>query len=331
MDVRLVIKQRLEELGLEQRDLAAAAQVTESYISQLLTRKKSPPAADRTGLYERINTFLKFPTGRLSAMVAAQRAEELKKKWVDHPTALFKEVRELVLGKCRADRQAAVRDIFEKQSFGELERLITQKLLDVTKKIARDKLKNENWLRSVAKLRRSSYEEMRVLILEFLDTDIFDISPAHCRMFLGPMIESWDVDLKTLAIEIVLNRRLASVDFIKFQFTEVLANEPPGNQPGLSAFLRDAALSGDATEAEIEFLKRLRFRNASPTPLYFYRELQNLRDPLHFTETASSAINRRRDSGKADKQKQLSSRKSAIHRWANNKSSSTGKNPPKPV
>ena len=44
MDVSLVIKHRLEELGLEQRDLAVAAQVTESYISQLLTRKKAPPA-----------------------------------------------------------------------------------------------------------------------------------------------------------------------------------------------------------------------------------------------------------------------------------------------
>ena len=36
MDVCLAIKQRLEKLGLEQRDLAAAAEVTESYISQLL-------------------------------------------------------------------------------------------------------------------------------------------------------------------------------------------------------------------------------------------------------------------------------------------------------
>ena len=45
MDVSLVIKQRLEELGLEQRDLARAARVTESYVSQLMTQKKLPPAA----------------------------------------------------------------------------------------------------------------------------------------------------------------------------------------------------------------------------------------------------------------------------------------------
>ena len=50
MDVTLVIRQRLEALGVEQRDLATAAQVTESYISQLLTRKKAPPAPNRTDI-----------------------------------------------------------------------------------------------------------------------------------------------------------------------------------------------------------------------------------------------------------------------------------------
>ena len=39
MDICLVIKARLGELGFEQKDLAAAAEVTESYVSQLLTRK----------------------------------------------------------------------------------------------------------------------------------------------------------------------------------------------------------------------------------------------------------------------------------------------------
>lgn len=42
MDVTFVIRQRLQQLGLEERDLATSAQVTESYISQLLVRKKRP-------------------------------------------------------------------------------------------------------------------------------------------------------------------------------------------------------------------------------------------------------------------------------------------------
>ena len=61
MDVCVVIKQRLEELGLEQRDLEAAAEVTESYISQLLTGKKLPPEPGRTYLYEKMGKFLKVP------------------------------------------------------------------------------------------------------------------------------------------------------------------------------------------------------------------------------------------------------------------------------
>ncbi len=51
MDLSLAIKTPLQELELVQKDLAAAAEVTESYISQLLTRKKSPPAPDRTDIF----------------------------------------------------------------------------------------------------------------------------------------------------------------------------------------------------------------------------------------------------------------------------------------
>ena len=60
MDVSLVIRQRLNELGLDQRDLAAAIQVSDSYISQLLTRRKAPPAPGRTDIYDKIGG-LKLP------------------------------------------------------------------------------------------------------------------------------------------------------------------------------------------------------------------------------------------------------------------------------
>ena len=55
MNVALVIRERLVELGLEQRDLARAAHVTESYVSQLLTGKKAPPAPNRTDIYDRMD------------------------------------------------------------------------------------------------------------------------------------------------------------------------------------------------------------------------------------------------------------------------------------
>ena len=287
MDVCLLIRQRLAELGLEQKDLAAAAQVTESYISQLLTRKKMPPAPDRTDIYDKMARLLKLPPGKLSKLADLQRKDEFKKSLIDPPTPLFKEVRELILQKCSHSSEGQIRAIFEKQPFGELERLVTQKLLDVVKRVAKEELENENWLHLVARLSHRSYEDMRVIVLEFLDTDIFNVSVEHCASFLDPLIESWDIDLASFSMEIVLNRRLAPGYSKKFAFVEREPDQPFEEEPGLKDFLRDPSLSGDAAQQEIEFLKRLRFKEKRPTSLYYYRELQNLRDPLHFRGPAT--------------------------------------------
>lgn len=85
-----MIKQRLGELGLEQRELAAAAEVTESYISQLPTRKKLPPAPDRTDIYDKMGKFLKLPSGKLSELADHQRKEKLKRSLEDPPRSCSK-------------------------------------------------------------------------------------------------------------------------------------------------------------------------------------------------------------------------------------------------
>jgi transcriptional regulator with XRE-family HTH domain len=284
VDVSLVIRQRLEAFGLEQRDLARAAQVTESYISQLLTRKKAPPAPSRTDIYDKMDRFLKLPSGELARLADVQRKEELKRELGNEPAALFREVRELILRKCRPDKEAHVRVIFEQQPFGELERLVTQRLLDVLQGVAKEELENDYWLRMVADLSSRTFEEMRVIVLEFLDTDIFHLSREHCVSFLDPLIESWDIDLATFALDILLNARVVSGHVKRFEFVEREADGPILQEPGLAEFLLDASLSGTATPEEVKFLRRLRFKGKRPTPLYFYRELQSLRDPLHFRE-----------------------------------------------
>jgi transcriptional regulator with XRE-family HTH domain len=277
----------MEELGLEQKDLAERVDVTESYISQLLTRKKAPPAPERTDIYSKMEAALKLPKGRLTRLAELQRREDLARKVIDPPAPLFKEVRRLILRKCASSKREQVRAIFEKQPFGELERLITQKILDVAKRLARQELHREERLRLFARLSHRSYEDVRVSILEFLDTDVFHISDENCATFLDPMIESWDVDFGTFGVEIILNRRLVPGEPKRFEFVERQVESPNGLEPGLEAFLADRSLSGGATEAEIEFLKSLRFTGRRPTALYYYRELQNLRDPLHFQVGAS--------------------------------------------
>ena len=284
MDISLVIKQRLNELGLDQKDLAAATQVTESYVSQLLTRRKAPPASSRTDIYGKIAEFLKLPAGELSRLADVQRREELRKRVADVPGPLFKACRDLILRKCEPERKKEVARIFEKEPFGELERLVTQKLLDVAQGIAKEELRSEEWLHLMAQLSGRSYEQMRVAILEFLDTDVFNISGENCVSFLEPMIDSWDVDLKTFALEVVLNRRLVPRRRKRFEFVEQVPQRRFALEPGFEEFLKDKSLSGDANEEEIEFLKTLTFRGRRPRPLYYYRELQNYRDPLHFAQ-----------------------------------------------
>jgi transcriptional regulator with XRE-family HTH domain len=282
MDVCSVIKKRLGELGLEQKDLAAAAEVTESYVSQLLTRKKLPPDPNRTDIYEKIGRFLKLSKGELAALARAQRLDELRRSYEEPQGALLKETRDLILRKCAPARQQQVRAVFERQAFGELEQLITRKLLDVVSQAARSELENESWLHEVAQISNKSYAQMRVFILEFLDTDIFNVSNEDCISFLDPLIAGWDIDLTTFDMEIVLNERLVPGEPKKFAFMETDVDKPGTDEPGLTKFLQDAALSGDVSTDEVEFLKRLRFKGKRPSALYYYRALQNLRDPLHF-------------------------------------------------
>ena len=291
MDISLVIKQRLGELGLDQRDLAAAVQVTESYVSQLLTRKKAPPAPARTDIYDKMGGFLKLPAGELSRLAEIQRNEEIKKRTAEPPSPLFRECRDLALRKCRPERHMEVRRIFEKEPFGELERLVTQKLLDVAQSAAKEELQNEAWLRSMGQVSGRSYEQMRVATLEFLDTDVFNVSVENCVSFLDPMIDSWDIELKTFAMEIALNRRLAPGSIKRFEFME--RPQAAAAEPGFEQFLKDKSLSADATAEEIEFLKSLKFKARRPSALYYYRELQSLRDPLHFLSAQRPKINLR--------------------------------------
>ena len=230
MDVSLLIRQKLDELGIDQKELAAAAGVTESYISQLLARKKAPPAPGRSEIYEKIGDFLGLPSGELSRLADLQRLIELKRRAGEAPRALNERSRELLLSKCVEVKREDLRLIFEKDAFGELERLVTQTV--------KDALGDEDEIES--------------------------------------KLTSWDLDLKTFGLDLVIGRQKRRFDYLE-RVDEAI-------EAGFEHFRRDKSLSGDLTREEFEFLKSLRFKTRQPTAMYYYRELQNLRDPLHFKE-----------------------------------------------
>ena len=285
MDVSLVIRRRLKDLGLEQRGLAAAAQVTESYVSQLLARKKAPPAPRRTDIYEKMEVFLRLQRGELARLAEVQRKEELKKKLGDPPVPLFKEFRALLLAKCVPENRLRVRTIMEREPFGELEKLVAQKLLDVARGVARTECNSDKWVRLAARLGKRSVPQIKVILDKLLALDVFSVTVDECIPLLNPLIDSWNIDLETFGMDVVLNSRMAPGRLKRFEFIE-RSIEHPATEPGLEEFLKDKTLSGDIAEEEIAFLKMLNLRGRRPYPIYYYRELQNLRDPVHFRDLA---------------------------------------------
>ncbi len=57
--------------------------------------------------------------------------------------------------------------------------------------VAKEELSSEQWLRRMAHASGRTYQQMRVAILEFLDTEVFNISVENCVSFLDPIIDSW--------------------------------------------------------------------------------------------------------------------------------------------
>lgn len=277
MDFASVIRRRLEELDLGQRDLASAAEVTESYISQLLSGKKTPPLPNRTDIYDKMSRFLSLPREELARLAALQHHEALDRVWQETPAARFGPMRDLILRKCRPARQVRMRAIFDKEPFGEMERLITRTLLQAIREEARQHARDESWLRTIAA--SGSYRKMRVRLIELLDSDPI-ASIGDFSDFLGPLLQSWDFDFVYFTVQV----HLTGGAIRRFGFQEESIEEPAVvEEPSLRAFLRDATLSAGVTAEEIESLRRMEFPGSRrPTPLFYYRTLQNLRDPLHF-------------------------------------------------
>ena len=79
-----------------------------------------PPAPERTDIYDKLGRVLKLLAGKLAGLADLQRKQELKKKIQCPPVPLFREVRELLLEKCKRDKRRQVRAIVEKEAFGDL-------------------------------------------------------------------------------------------------------------------------------------------------------------------------------------------------------------------
>jgi len=115
------------------------------------------------------------------------------------------------------------------------------------------------------------------------------------------------VTQKLLDVARITQEELESDDWLHLEF--------PQGKPGLEEFLENA----NPTPEETHFPRKLKFRGKRPTSLYCYRELQNLRDPLHFREASVAPLQKRSEVTAIERQMQVDARKGALKRWATGK------------
>ena len=276
MDFAFVIRQRLEELHLGQRDLASAAEVTESFISQILGRKKLPPLPNRTDIYDKMSRLLGLPREELARLAALQHRDKIDRAWRNSSDPRFGPMRELVLGKCNRRNEKRLRELFEKDPFGEVERLITRTLVEVVRDEARSHARDEAWLRTIAATSGENYRKMRVRLIDLLDNDPA-ASIGDFTLFIDPLVRLWTFDVDAFVLHVRLTTGVART----FVFGEDVKQQKAADDPaGLRAFLRDERLSASVTADEMHILRGVHVPSANA--VFYYRILQNLRDPLNF-------------------------------------------------
>lgn len=74
LDICRVIQQRMCDLGLQVKDLATAAGVSDSQIYALLSGVRT--VSGQTDLYEKLSQLLQFPPGYLSGVASTRRDEK---------------------------------------------------------------------------------------------------------------------------------------------------------------------------------------------------------------------------------------------------------------
>jgi hypothetical protein len=87
-------------------------------------------------------------------------------------------------------------------------------------------------------------------------------------------IRFWTIDLETFSVAVEVGQEAKLFEFVE--------TTPVAVEPGLQQFLSDPLLSSDVSEEEVKFLQTLKFKRKRPSAMYYYRELQSFRDPLHF-------------------------------------------------
>lgn len=197
MTVRKLLAERLEETKQSSDELAGAIEVPDRYVKDLMAGRRRAPLPARTDVYEKMTRFLKLGRMDLVECAVAERAEAGTDKGV--PAA---EVQDQMLELCEAETAGKLRRRARNDQ-AELVDLLTR-VLDVAQGSACRSLTDQIPLRIAASRTGESYPEVRMRVLEFLDSTPATLTLENLIHFVRPLIEGWDVDLESGVLKVVL-------------------------------------------------------------------------------------------------------------------------------
>jgi len=196
-----LLRRRLRELNRTPRELAAAVKVSEGFIADLVAGRRRAPAPSRSDLYTPMAKFLRLHRNDLPTCA---RAEHAIAPAARRPSP---EVRRLTFELCHQDTVRALTRRVTRRDGAELECLIVQRLLGVAQGFVIRQLEDEAGLSVAAAREGRSYLELRMRLLDFLDATPDSVTARDYEDFVRPRIASWELDLETRAMRIVLRSR----------------------------------------------------------------------------------------------------------------------------
>ena len=193
-----LVRRRLKEIKRSSEDLAEAVELPTEYIDELIDGSRRPPLPGRTDIYPKMTSFLRL--GRNDVITRALAERGAQTPGTATPAA---PVRELLMAMCQPVTAKKLEQRRARKGSAELAGLL-QRLLDVAQGSVRRLLDDPITLRLGAAERGSTYQAMRLEVLDFLDTSAGSLTAAHLTQFLRPRVESWDVDLETNVLRVKL-------------------------------------------------------------------------------------------------------------------------------
>ena len=190
-----LVRRRLKEIKRSAAELAEAVEVPVEYIEEVIVGTRQPMPG-RTDVYERMTSFLRLGRNDLLNCVRADPSGASE-------ASPGIQVRRMLLALCQPATAQKLEKRRTQKGSGELVDL-TRRLLDVAQGAVRRVLDDHIQLRLVAAERGSSYAEMRLRVLDFLDATPGTLTTHALTEFLEPRIALWDVELETGVLRVVL-------------------------------------------------------------------------------------------------------------------------------